>query len=380
MRVLIACDSFKDALPAAAVCQAIARGVARAHPGARLTLMPLSDGGEGVLEVLSHALSLTTVLLEVEDPLGRAVTARYGFSSAAALVEMAQGSGLELLQAGERDPLRTSTFGTGQLLADAAAKGARRILLAIGGSATNDGGIGAAAALGWRFPGRGWRSHPAGGRQAERNHAHHPPPRLPSLQMDVLCDVTNPLYGPNGASWVYGRQNGGTDQSLAALDDALRHLAQLVEKQIGRAGLAESPGAGAAGGLGFGALAFMNARLRRGIDVVMELVGFDQAAEEADLIITGEGRIDGQSAQGKLIQGVCAHAGKAPVVALCGKPGCQPGPDQGHRFESGPCDQRPGPAPARDAGGDGGESGKDRGENHAVRPGTRNNFRFMTLR
>jgi glycerate kinase len=146
-----------------------------------------------------------------------------------------------------------------------------------------------------------------------------PPARMPFEQVDVLCDVINPLYGPKGASWVYGRQKGGTDESLAFLDEALRHIAQLVEKETGRKGLAETPGAGAAGGLGFGALAFLNARLRRGIEVVMERVGFDRAAAAADLIITGEGRIDGQSAQGKLIQGVCAHAGKVPVVALCGK-------------------------------------------------------------
>jgi len=319
MRILIACDSFKDALPAHDVCQAIARGLAKAHPDAALTLMPLSDGGEGVLEVLSRALSLKPVTVEVANPLGRPVKASYGFSSATALVEMAQASGLELLTSAERDPLRTSTYGTGQLLADAGAKGARRILLAIGGSATNDAGVGAAAALGWQFlDAAGKIVEPVGG-NLKKVARIIPPPHVPFVRVDVLCDVTNPLYGPNGASWIYGRQKGGTDQSLATLDDALSHIAQLVEKQTGRIGLAETPGAGAAGGLGFGALAFMNARLRRGIEVVMELVGFDQAAAAADLIITGEGRIDGQSAQGKMIQGVCTHAGKAPVVALCGK-------------------------------------------------------------
>jgi glycerate kinase len=235
------------------------------------------------------------------------------------LVEMAQASGLEHLSPAERDPLRTSTYGTGQLLADASAKGAGHALLAIGGSATNDAGVGAAAALGWQFLNAAGKAvEPVGGnlKKVARIIA---PPRMPFERVDVLCDVTNPLYGPDGASWVYGRQKGGTDQSLAALDDGLRHIAQLMEKETGRKGLAEAPGAGAAGGLGYGALAFMNARLRRGIDVVMELAGFDKAAAEADLIITGEGRIDGQSAQGKLIQGVCAHAGKVPVVALCGK-------------------------------------------------------------
>ena len=321
MRILIACDSFKDALPAPQVCQAIARGVARAHPEAAIRQMPLSDGGEGVLEVLGHALSLSTVTLTVKDALGRPVQAKYGLSAdgKTAVVEMAQASGLEHLTQAERDPLRTSTYGTGQLLADASARGASHALLAIGGSATNDGGVGAAAALGWQFlDAAGARIEPVGG--TLKNIARMiPAPRMPFARMDVLCDVTNPLYGPHGASWVYGRQKGGTDQSLAALDEALRHIAQLVETETGRKGLAETPGAGAAGGLGFGALAFMNAQLRRGIDVVMERVGFDKAAAQADLIITGEGRIDGQSAQGKLISGVCAHAGKVPAVALCGK-------------------------------------------------------------
>jgi glycerate 2-kinase len=321
MRILIACDSFKDALPAPAVCHAIARGVARAHPDAAITQMPLSDGGEGVLEVLGHALSLSTVTLTVKDALGRPVKAKYGLSTdgKTAVVEMAQASGLEHLSQAERDPLRTSTYGTGQLLADASARGASHALLAIGGSATNDGGVGAAAALGWQFlDAAGVRIEPAGGNL--KNIARIiPAPRMPFARMEVLCDVTNPLYGPHGASWVYGRQKGGTDQSLAALDEALRHLAQVMEAETGRKGLAETPGAGAAGGLGYGAMAFMNAHLRRGIDVVMERVGFDKAAADADLIITGEGRIDGQSAQGKLISGVCAHAGKVPVVALCGK-------------------------------------------------------------
>jgi glycerate kinase len=143
--------------------------------------------------------------------------------------------------------------------------------------------------------------------------------------MDVLCDVTNPLFGPAGASWIYGRQKGGDDRTLAELDDGCRHIAALVEQLTGRKGLDQTQGAGAAGGLGFGALAFMNATLRRGIDVVLDLVGFDAAAARADLIITGEGRIDGQSVQGKLISGVCARAGQVPVIALCGKLSADPG-------------------------------------------------------
>jgi glycerate kinase len=325
MHVLIACDSFKDALPAKGVCHAIAKGLRSTHPGAQLTEMPLSDGGEGVLDILRQRLSLQPMTVDVVDALGRPIRASYGISAdgTTALVEMAEASGLQQLSVAERNPLLTSTFGTGQLLADARARGVRRMLLAIGGSATTDAGIGAAAALGWQFLDQnGEAVNPDGGHLQQITRLV-PPQQLPFAQMDVLCDVTNPLYGPNGAAWIYGRQKGGDDQSLAALDHGLAHIAALVEQQTGRKGLAQIPGAGAAGGLGFGAMAFMNASLRRGIDVVMDLMGFDAAAARADLIITGEGRIDGQSSQGKLISGVCARArkvsGKVPIIALCGK-------------------------------------------------------------
>lgn len=327
MRVLIACDSFKDALSAEGVCQAIARGIAKAHPGAQTVEMPLSDGGEGVLDILRRALSLKPVSLTVEDPLGRPVTASYGLSAdgGTALVEMAEASGLQRLTLEERNPLLTSTFGTGQLLADAKARGATRALLAIGGSATNDAGIGMAAALGWRFlDSAGAAVKPVGG-SLHRIAKIVPPAALPFAQVDVLCDVTNPLCGPNGASYVYGPQKGGTPDMLAQLDAGTHHLAALAAAQLGRPGLADMPGSGAAGGLGFGALAFLNANLKRGIEMVLDLVGFDAEVKRADLVITGEGHIDSQSLSGKLIQGVCARAHGVPVVALCGR--LSAGPD-----------------------------------------------------
>ena len=326
MRVLIACDSFKDALPAEEVCRAIARGLRKSHPAMETIEMPLSDGGEGVLDILRRTLSLKSVSLEVSDPLGRPVKATYGLSAdgGTALVEMAAASGLQLLTLKERDPLLTTTYGTGQLVADAAKRGARHLLLAIGGSATNDAGIGMAAALGWRLlDAKGGTVKPAGGRMGEIARILAPGASM-FEQAEVLCDVTNPLYGPNGAAWVYGRQKGGTEQSLAQLDAGLRHVAALVEKETGRKGLAETPGAGAAGGMGFGGLAFLNAELKRGIEVVMDLVGFDKAAAKADLVITGEGHIDGQSSQGKLISGVAARAGRVPVIGLCGKLSASP--------------------------------------------------------
>ena len=321
MHILIACDSFKDALDAENVCHAIARGLKRSHPSIRVTEMPLSDGGEGVLDILRKALVLKNVALSVCDPLGRPVTASYGLSAegGTALVEMATASGLQLLTQVERNPLLTSTFGTGQLMADARTRGAKTALLAIGGSATNDAGIGMAAALGWQFlDAAGARVHPDGGNLQQITKIV-PPPQPLFDKVEVLCDVTNPLYGPNGAAWIYGPQKGGNTESLTHLDAGLHHIAALVESQLGRPGLADVPGAGAAGGLGFGGIAFLNATLKRGIEMVLDLVGFDAAVRNADLVITGEGHIDGQSLQGKLIQGVCARAGKTPVIALCGK-------------------------------------------------------------
>lgn len=324
MNILVACDSFKDALPADAVCRAIAAGLRKSHPDAVVTAMPLSDGGEGLLDVLGQALNLAWIDVKASDPLGRTVMARYGLSAdgTTAVVEMARASGLQLLAQEERDPLVTSTYGTGQLLADARARGAKRALLAIGGSATNDAGVGAAAALGWSFLDvNNQPVTPDGGhlRDIVRLVSAEPPFET----MDVLCDVTNPLFGPSGAAWIYGRQKGGSDAVLAELDEGLKHISDVVKAQTGR-DVAQMPGAGAAGGLGYGAVAFLGAQLRRGIEVVLDMTGFEAAAAKADLIITGEGHLDGQSAQGKLIQGLCGRAQGKPVIALCGKLSASP--------------------------------------------------------
>jgi glycerate kinase len=324
MHILIACDSFKDALAADGVCRAIAAGLRQSHPTARITEMPLSDGGEGLLDVLRGPLGLSWMEKDVADPLGRVIKGRYGLSAdrQTCVVEMAEASGLQRLTLAERNPLAASTFGTGQLLADAKTHGARRAILAIGGSATNDAGIGAAAALGWGFlDARGNAVEPNGANL--KNVTRLVPVSAPFESMEVLCDVTNPLFGPTGAAWIYGPQKGGTTESLTFLDEGLRHIAALVKDQLGR-DIATTPGAGAAGGLGFGAMAFFGATLRRGIEIVLDMTGFDAAAKQADVIITGEGHLDGQSAQGKLIQGLCGRAGITPVIALSGKLSASP--------------------------------------------------------
>lgn len=321
MRVLIACDSFKDALAADAVCRAIGEGLRLARPDVEAIELPLSDGGEGALAVLRAPLGLTLVSCRVHDALSRPVTADYGLSrdGRLALIELAEAAGLQRIPLAERDPLAASTFGVGELLADARRRGARRAILAIGGSATNDAGVGAAAALGCGFfdaAGAPVRPDGASLEQIARIEGVRPP----FERLDVLCDVTAPLYGPLGAAAVYSRQKGADDAMVARLDRGLRHLAALVAESRGGADLALAPGSGAAGGMAFGAMAFLAGQLSRGVDTVLDLVGFDAAVAACDLVITGEGRLDGQSAQGKLVQGVAGRAARAGkrVVALCG--------------------------------------------------------------
>lgn len=324
MRILVATDSFKDALPAREVCRAIATGLRRGQPEARITEFPLADGGEGSFEVLAQHLSLQTIETDAMDPLFRPIRATYGISAdgRTAVIEMAKASGLQLLKAPERNPWYTSSVGTGILLADARIRGARRMVLAVGGSATNDAGTGMATALGWRFLNKYKKEiKPTGGQLRHIQTIERPEWQLSIEQTDVICDVDNPLYGPNGAAWVYGRQKGADASMQERLDAGLRHIAQLAGQQLGRTGLEDIPGAGAAGGLGFGAMAFLNARLRPGIDLMLDLTHFDKALAQAELVVTGEGQLDGQTLHGKLIQGICRRAAELdiPVIALCGR-------------------------------------------------------------
>lgn len=324
MKILIACDSFKDALPALEACQAIGRGLGKALPGAELTLFPLADGGEGTAEILTWHSRGRRIGLEVSGPLFRPVAAAYGFSGdgQTAFIEMAAASGLPLLNPDERNPLLTTTFGTGELIRDAIGRGARRILLGIGGSATNDAGLGMAAALGYQFLDENEEALPPVGaslgrvRGIDGSRAWFSPE---SVKVEVLCDVDNPLYGEQGAAFIYAPQKGADDAAVRELDAGLRHFARLLEEKFGR-GFADIPGAGAAGGLGAGAMAFLGATLRPGIEAVMELTGFDSRLPDTDLVITGEGKIDRQTLHGKLIYGIArrAQAQGVPVIALCG--------------------------------------------------------------
>lgn len=322
-RVLIAPQSFKGSADAVAVAAAIARGVKRVWPDAATIEMPLADGGEGTVRALVHASRGDLRHTRVHDPLLREIDAEWGVlgDRTTAVVEMAAANGLPLLREEERDPRRTSTRGTGELILAAAASGAHRIVIGIGGSATNDGGAGMARAFGYRFFDAGGQELPEGGAALARltRIDGQTDPRLVRPSIDVACDVRNPLLGAEGASAVFGPQKGATPDMVRELDAALTRYADVVERFVGR-NVRDVPGAGAAGGLGAGLVAFLDARLVSGAQLVLDALGFDKRLDGASLVITGEGRIDGQSAYGKLTQAVTAAAGRrgVPVVAVAG--------------------------------------------------------------
>jgi glycerate kinase len=324
MHILIAPDSFKDSLPAASVADALARGILAHEPGVQLQIMPLADGGEGTVEAMIRATGGILVEAKVHDPLMRPVMATYGISGDGqqAVIEMAAASGLERLKGEERDPLCTTTFGTGELILHALDRGCSQILLGIGGSATNDGGTGMARALGIRFPDERGEELPQGGGALGRMREIHTEgldQRLAETRIRVACDVDNPLTGPRGASFVYGPQKGASPEVATLLDRNLGHLAQLIHHQLG-IDIREMPGAGAAGGLGAGLVAFTGATLEPGFQLVAEACGLEEAIAHSDLVITGEGRLDRQSLHGKTPFGVarlCHKHGKK-VIAVAG--------------------------------------------------------------
>lgn len=325
MKVVVCPDSFKGSLSSVDVAESIERGILRAlgDNGAQIVKIPLADGGEGTVESLVGASRGKLRRLNVRDPLLRDVEAFLGFmgDGTTAVIEMASASGLCLLSENERNPLITSTYGTGELLLAAANSGARKIIIGIGGSATNDGGAGAMSALGARFlDDRGDELPTGGGALIDLARIDMSGFKFPDqITVEVACDVTNPLCGDRGASAVYGPQKGADPEMVAKLDAALHKFAEVVRRELGK-DVADMPGAGAAGGLGVGLAAFLGAQLRSGIDIVLDAVGFDEAIVGADLIITGEGRIDSQTVYGKVVSGVLKRSKAAgiPVVALAG--------------------------------------------------------------
>jgi glycerate kinase len=325
MRIVLAPNAFKGTLTAVEAAQAMAEGIRRVLPEADLVFVPIADGGDGTVEALVAATGGERRTLFVRGPLEQPVQATYGLleGGAVAVIEMARASGLALLPADRRDPRITTTYGVGELLQHAYDQGARRFIVGIGGSATNDGGAGMAQALGYHLlDGRGLELPPGGAALATLDRIHvggvHADWSAASVQ--VACDVTNPLTGPHGASAVYGPQKGATPQMVAELDAALRRLAAVIRRDLGRE-VDTLPGGGAAGGLGAGLVAFTGAELRPGADLVMDAVRLDDRLLGADLVLTGEGRLDAQTARfGKGPAAVArrARAAGIPVIAIAG--------------------------------------------------------------
>jgi glycerate kinase len=326
VRVLVAPDKFKGTLSARQAAEAIEHGWRRQRPDDDLELVPLADGGEGTLDALAPgdgSDGSRRVSLRVTGPLGEPVDAEFGVRGPTAIVEMARASGLELIAEGRRDPRRATTRGTGELVRAALDAGATTILVCVGGSATNDGGTGLARALGVRFLDDRGDEIPDGGASVlrlGRIDLTTLDRRLATATVIGVTDVDNPLCGPQGASAVYGPQKGADPDVVLELDRALARLAAVVHRDLGL-DVADEPGAGAAGGLGFGLIAFAGARLRRGVDVVMETQRFDDRLDGTDLVITGEGSFDAQSLRGKVPDGVLRAARLAGVgcAIVCGR-------------------------------------------------------------
>ncbi len=322
-KIILIPDSFKGTMRSDEFC-AIAEQAIRVHyPDIAVVSLPVADGGEGSVDCFLQAMSGTAVTRTVQNPFGEPVECRYGLfdDGKTAVIEMAAAAGLPLVE-NRKNPLTASTFGVGQLMVDAAQHGATRIIVGLGGSATNDGGCGAAAAAGIRFYNKdGALFVPAGGTlcDIDRIDCAALDPQMRGAKVITMCDIDNPLFGTQGAAYIFGPQKGATPDLVVQLDDGLRHLDDCLKRDLG-VDVSAVPGAGAAGGMGAGMIAFFGSELRRGIDVVLDTVGFDRHLDGADLVITGEGKIDSQSLRGKVVIGVARRAKGTgvPVIAVVG--------------------------------------------------------------
>jgi glycerate 2-kinase len=324
MKILIATDKFKDSLSAQKVCEGLKKGILKTFPTAVCETLPLADGGEGTLETLQLVLGGEFVDCQVNDPLFRPVNAQYLWieSTQTAIIEMARASGIELLEKSERNALKTSTFGTGELILDAIKKGVKKIVLTVGGSATNDGGVGMANALGYQFldennnPLKPIGEHLIRIKNIDNSLTNK---NLKNIKFVVATDVTNPFYGKNGAAYIFGRQKGADDLGIELLDKGLQNLSELFKK-IFKKDVQNSSGSGAGGGIGGGAIAFLNAQICSAADWILEITNVQEKLKNSDLLITGEGKIDIQTWQGKLISRLLYNAKmlNVPVILVCG--------------------------------------------------------------
>lgn len=323
-KVLISPDSFKESLDGMEVAMAIRQGLERGIDGVESICLPVADGGDGTIEALVKASNGSFMTSRVLDPLGLPIDAIWGVmgDGVTAVIEMARASGLALLTDEQRDPRYTTTFGTGQLIYEAIQKGYKKLIIGIGGSATNDGGAGMAQALGVKFLDQNGKELPFGGAplvDLKEIDMSNISPEISELSVLVASDVSNPLCGKTGASAIYGPQKGATPKMVLELDSALKNYANVISSTLGK-NVELSSGSGAAGGLGAGLMAFMNAELRPGIDLVTEALDFDKYLQDCDLVITGEGAIDGSTIFNKAPVGVAKRAKKynIPVIAFAG--------------------------------------------------------------
>ncbi|WP_296177252.1 glycerate kinase [Psychrobacter sp. UBA2769] len=322
MKILIAPDSFKESVEALDVCHAIQSGFSQVFPDADYKLLPMADGGEGTSAVLSYVLGGRWKNVVVNDPLMRPINAKYLLlENETAVIESAQACGLHLLTTEERNPLITSSYGVGELIADALDEGVKRIIIGLGGSATNDAGLGMLMALGMTFHDSDDNTLAQGGALAnlQRLDATSFHTSVLETVFEVACDVTNPLCGELGASAIFGPQKGASPQQVNDLDKALTHFASVCE-QHGYQNYQDIAGAGAAGGLGYALMSFCQAELKPGFDTVAKVTNLSQHIADADLVITGEGKLDVQSAMGKVAGGISqiAKLSQTPVIAICG--------------------------------------------------------------
>ncbi len=332
-KIVIVSDSFKGTLDSLQICEIAKRTSTRVIPGCETVCIPVADGGEGTVDAFVAALGAARITCPVRGAYGVKggalsdepdVPAQYAISGNTAFIEMAAAAGLPSVE-GRRNPELTTTYGVGQLIADALSRGAKHILLGLGGSATCDGGCGMAAALGAVFTGIDGKSFiPTGASMRDITLINNSKTRelLSGTEITVMCDVSNPMFGEDGAAYIFAPQKGADRDMVVRLDDGLRHLAGLIERDLGMS-VSSIPGSGAAGGMGGGCLAFLDSQLRSGIDAVLDATGFDGAISGADLVITGEGRMDSQSLNGKVISGITSRTLKRniPVIAIVGSVG-----------------------------------------------------------
>ena len=313
MKFVIAPDKFKGSLTGFEFCTAVEKGLVKVFPQAEIIHLPLADGGDGTLEIAQHHLKGTKIEILVNDPFFRKIKASYVFSkdTEIAYIEMAEASGLKRIAENEKNVMRATSFGTGELILHAIEKGAKHILLGIGGSATNDCGMGMAAALGYSFlDANGQKLKPIGANltQVETIDVSNVQEKLKNIKFSIACDVQNPLYGNEGAAFVYAEQKGASIENILQLDRGLQHFANILQQQFG-VDCQQINGAGAAGGVGAGSIVFLNGNLVSGIELIKNISNFDEVIQDADWLITGEGKLDEQTFYGKTIQGVINSSG-----------------------------------------------------------------------